>query len=160
MTHINWGNMRRILLVICGCITAGTSATAQSLRSDTWQSLSEESRVAFVVGFRDAVATYRGVLNASIRSDPKFATSLSPAQKSDIIALSDQVFDGSDADQVGGPSAVSRVMTEFYKDPANSNILFGDMVAVAVARLRGVSDDDIKRALEVRRKLALPKKSL
>jgi len=53
-----------------------------------------------------------------------------------------------------GTEAIAKVMTNIYDDPANTFIGFDDIAKIAVMKLRGKSEEDVRRELEILRRAA------
>jgi hypothetical protein len=53
-----------------------------------------------------------------------------------------------------GTEVIAKVMTNIYDDPANTFIGFHDIAKIAVMKLKGKSEEDVRRELEILRRAA------
>jgi hypothetical protein len=53
-----------------------------------------------------------------------------------------------------GTEAIAKVMTNIYDDPANTFLGFHDIAKIAVMKLRGKSEEDVRRELGILRRAA------
>lgn len=108
-----------------------------------WQDLSKEMKEQYVIGFKDGVsnALYHVRAKAYLEGDPKNQKDLKLVE--DVMKVLTNIHSGA--------RVLADVMTDLYKDPANTYIPPTELLIIAQAKLDGKSIDPM---LQEQRKLA------
>jgi hypothetical protein len=167
------GTMRfRTAVLMTITLLASTAVSGQTTPGEIWlKDMTERDRTTYLAGFQAALTLYYaamtvvvdvGTVNEELVSRGRLinqglaSLNLSADQKRRLLAANEMYFGGLDISQ-SGRRVAAQVMTELYKDPANTHINPGYILPVALMRLHGRPEEEVRGALEARRRAEAPK---
>ena len=152
-----------ILLLACSfsfIFTPFSYAKKRQNYGDIWKSLDHAQRHFYLGGLQEGtheLLLLRFLFEHRIPiSDPTEKTiienlNLTTRQRNLLMEIIDKRLNEIRIEEFG-TEVIAKVMTNIYDDPANTFIGFDDIAKIAVMKLKGRSEEDIKRKLEILRR--------
>jgi hypothetical protein len=135
-------------------------AQKRQSNGDIWKGLDYSQRHFYLGGLQEGtheLLLLRALFEHRIPiSDPTEETiiehlNLSTRQRNLLIEIIDKRLNEISIEEFG-TEVIAKVMTNIYDDPANTFIGFHDIAKIAVMKLKGKSDEDVRRELEILRR--------
>ncbi len=149
---------RLSLALICFSAILRPAFAQSQTPGSVWLATHENERLAFILGYQQGAFYYLRVARSLQAANPAtgagkaYGLRLTPEQADAVAELILNTIHEAGVDLA--PDAISGVMSEFYKDPANTLIRPPSLLLVAVMRLSGTAQPTIDRELERLRKAA------
>jgi hypothetical protein len=110
-----------------------------------WKNMTVSERFAFLTGFSYGVnSLYNEITHRYKVKEENFDTFI-------FKYKIDEAYKKRDTYEVD-LDILQKVITGFYKDPANSHIILSDMVLIALSKIKGANANDIEEMLTYSRK--------
>jgi hypothetical protein len=150
----------KIVLALLPVLFVRTAATQESVNYGlTWNQMGRDLREHYIAGLHDGAlalwAEFARIANpedlttpGSYEAEQIRKLGLTPRQRAIIRALGDSAHAKYDISRFGA-EPVLQVITDLYRDPANTFIRWESMLPVALSRLRGVDDKAIAEELRI-----------
>jgi hypothetical protein len=147
------------ILVLGLCFFIFTSQSYSQKRQDygrIWKSLDQTQRSFYLGGLQEGtheLLFLRWIFDGSIPITDPIEKSiiekskLTNKQRNLLIQIIDKRLNEIDLEAFT-TDVIADVMTDIYNDPANTFIDFHDIAKVAVMKLRGKPEEDVRKALE------------
>jgi hypothetical protein len=151
------------LVVVWGSSLCAQGGIGRQRRNwgEEWKSHNLQSHMLYVGGLQEGsyrMSVLGGVLTGQLPPQGASANrkvdslALTPLQKRLIDEIAEDQYRAVDIERFG-TEAVSRVVSDLYRDPSNTFIPWSDMVGVALMRLAGVPENEVASELSILRQV-------